>query len=86
MSVTRRCARSSIGAQYENSVCLQNREQVEWPMLCRFNSSMTIKEMTAVIDLCHAFGADKGVVWSRTSLGRLEYEVDPETGEIERLP
>lgn len=23
---------------------------------------------------------------TRTSLGRLEYEVDPETGEIERLP
>jgi hypothetical protein len=38
--------------------------------------------MTAVIDLCHAFGADKGVIWSRTSLGRMEYEVDPETGEI----
>ena len=32
-------------------------------------SAMSIKEMTAVIDLAHAFGADKGVVWSPTSLG-----------------
>ena len=50
--------------------------------LGRSTSAMTIKEMTAVIDLCHAFGADRGVVWSRTSLGRLECEVDQETGEI----
>jgi hypothetical protein len=33
-------------------------------------SKMTIKEMTAVIELCHAFGSDKGVNWSPTSLGR----------------
>ena len=33
-------------------------------------SGMTIAEMGAVIDLCHAFGADKGVNWSPTSLGR----------------
>ncbi len=33
-------------------------------------SDMTISEMTAVIDLGHAFGDDKGVVWSPTSLGR----------------
>lgn len=33
-------------------------------------SDMTIAEMTAVIDLCHAFGSDKGVRWRRTSLGR----------------
>ena len=32
-------------------------------------SDMTIAEMTAVIDLCHAFGADKDVQWSPTSLG-----------------
>ena len=32
-------------------------------------SAMTIAEMTAVIDLSHAFGTDKGVVWSPTSLG-----------------
>ena len=32
-------------------------------------SGMTIAEMIAVIDLSHAFGADKGVVWSPTSLG-----------------
>ena len=33
-------------------------------------SDMTIAEMTAVIDLAHAFGADKGVKWSETSIGR----------------
>ncbi len=43
-------------------------------------SEMTIPEMIAVIDLCHAFGADQGVRWSRTSLGR--DAVDAETGEI----
>lgn len=32
-------------------------------------SAMSIKDMTAVIDLSHAFGTDKGVVWSKTSLG-----------------
>ena len=32
-------------------------------------SAMSIKEMIAVIDLSHAFGTDKGVVWSKTSLG-----------------
>lgn len=47
----------------------------------RSTSDMTIKEMTAVIELCHAFGADQGVVWSPTSIGREEF-VDPETGEI----
>lgn len=36
----------------------------------RSTSQMTIKEMTAVIELCHAFGVDKGVNWSPTSLGR----------------
>jgi hypothetical protein len=33
-------------------------------------SDMTIAEMTAVIELAHAFGAGRGVNWSRTSLGR----------------
>lgn len=48
----------------------------------RSTSAMTIKEMVAVIDLCHAFGSDKGVQWSPTSLGRDAFAVDPETGEI----
>lgn len=43
-------------------------------------SEMTTAEMIAVIDLCHAFGADRGVVWSKTSLGR--QVVYQETGEI----
>ena len=30
-------------------------------------SKMSIKDMIALIDLCHAFGTDKGVVWSPTS-------------------
>ena len=47
----------------------------------RSTSQMTIKEMIAVIELCHAFGADKGVKWSKTSLGR---QWDMETGEIMR--
>jgi hypothetical protein len=33
-------------------------------------SDMTVQEMTAVIDLAHAFGDDRDVVWSATSLGR----------------
>lgn len=45
-------------------------------------SGMTIAEMIAVIDLCHAFGADKGVNWSPTSLGRDAMICDPDTGEI----
>jgi len=39
----------------------------------RSTSNMTIKEMTAVIDLCHAFGAERGVTWKQTSIG-VEYE------------
>ena len=35
----------------------------------RSTSEMTIPEMTAVIELCHAFGAEQGVKWSETSLG-----------------
>lgn len=45
-------------------------------------SHMTIKEMVAVIDLCHAFGSEQGVNWSPTSLGRDECAIDPESGEI----
>jgi NinB protein len=41
-------------------------------------SKMTIKEMTAVIDLCHAFGSQNDVNWSPTSLGR-------EVMDVERL-
>lgn len=48
----------------------------------RSTSTMTIREMVAVIDLCHAFGADQGVKWSPTSLGREAFAVDPETGEV----
>ena len=45
-------------------------------------SNMTIKEMIAVVDLCHAFGAHENVVWSKTSLGQGEYVIDQETGEV----
>ncbi len=50
----------------------------------RSTSQMTVKEMTAVIDLAHAFGAERGVKWSRTSLGRDDSpdDIDPETGEL----
>lgn len=44
-------------------------------------SDMTIAEMTAVIDLGHAFGDDKGVQWSPTSLGR-----DWPTGATRKKP
>jgi hypothetical protein len=43
-------------------------------------SKMTVAEMTELIELSHAFGADKDVKWSKTSLGR--DAIDPETGEI----
>lgn len=33
-------------------------------------SKMTVKQMAELIELAHAFGADKGVEWSPTSLGR----------------
>lgn len=33
-------------------------------------SRMTIRQMTELIELAHAFGAEKGVQWSPTSLGR----------------
>ena len=46
----------------------------------RSTSQMTVREMIAVIDLCHAFRTEQGVQWSPTSLGR--DAVDPETGEL----
>lgn len=46
-------------------------------------SDMTIREMIAVIDLCHAFGADQGVKWSKTSIpGDADKRIDQETGEV----
>lgn len=33
-------------------------------------SRMSVKEMTDLIDLAHALGSRKGVLWSPTSLGR----------------
>jgi hypothetical protein len=33
-------------------------------------SRMTVREMSDVIEFCHAFGAEKGVRFGRTSLGR----------------
>lgn len=33
-------------------------------------SKMTIRQMTELIELAHAFGTEKGVLWSETSLGR----------------
>lgn len=33
-------------------------------------SKMTVREMTELIDLAHAFGTQRGVEWSPTSLGR----------------
>lgn len=33
-------------------------------------SKMTVAEMRDLIELAYAFGAEKGVQWSRTSLGR----------------
>jgi hypothetical protein len=44
-------------------------------------SDMTIAGMTAVIELCHAFGSDQDVKWSKTSLGRNEW-ANQETGEV----
>lgn len=33
-------------------------------------SKLTKAEMSELVTLCHAFGDDRGVQWSRTSLGR----------------
>jgi hypothetical protein len=39
-------------------------------MLGERTSRMSIKQMTELIDLIHAFGNERGVQWSQTSLGR----------------
>lgn len=39
-------------------------------MLGKSTSRMGIKAMIDVIDFCHAFGDERGVSWSPTSLGR----------------
>ena len=38
-------------------------------------SEMSVKEMTAVIELCHAFGTEQNVEWSPTSLGVGAFEL-----------
>lgn len=40
----------------------------------RSTSQMSKAEMTAVIDLAHAFGDERGVIWSKTSLGRFSQD------------
>lgn len=39
-------------------------------MLGQRTSRMTVAEMAELITLAHAFGDERGVAWSRTSLGR----------------
>lgn len=39
-------------------------------LLGQRTSKMTVKQMTDLIDLAHAFGTQRGVEWSATSLGR----------------
>lgn len=39
-------------------------------MLGKSTSKMSIRQMVALIDFIHAFGAEQGVSWSVTSLGR----------------
>lgn len=39
-------------------------------LLGQRTSKMTVRQMTELIELAHAFGAEKGVQWSPTSLGR----------------
>lgn len=39
-------------------------------MLGERTSKMTVREMTELLDLAMAFGDERGVAWSRTSLGR----------------
>ena len=41
-----------------------------WVMLGQRTSKMTEAEMSELITLAHAFGDQRGVQWSRTSLGR----------------
>ena len=48
-------------------------------------SQMTIQEMTAVIEMAHAFGSEQGVKWSPASLGRWANEAERQnTGEVIR--
>jgi len=39
-------------------------------LLGQSTSKMTVREMKDLIDLAYAFGNERGVEWSRTSLGR----------------
>lgn len=39
-------------------------------LLGQSTSKMTVREMTSLIELAYAFGNERGVEWSRTSLGR----------------
>ena len=39
-------------------------------LLGQRTSKMTVRQMTELIELAHAFGGEKGVRWSPTSLGR----------------
>ena len=39
-------------------------------LLGQRTSKMTVRQMTELIELAHAFGAEKGVRWSPTSIGR----------------
>jgi len=39
-------------------------------LLGQRTSKMTVRQMTELIELAHAFGAQRGVEWSPTSLGR----------------
>ncbi|QDJ40308.1 recombination protein NinB [Bordetella hinzii] len=39
-------------------------------MLGQRTSRMSVRDMTQLIELAYAFGNEKGVEWSRTSLGR----------------
>ena len=46
-------------------------------------SQMSRAEMTAVIDMAHAFGTEQGVKWSPASLGRWANETERQsTGEV----
>ncbi|MDO9313377.1 MAG: recombination protein NinB [Burkholderiaceae bacterium] len=39
-------------------------------LLGQRTSLMIISEMSELVTICHAFGDERGVKWSRTSLGR----------------
>ncbi|WP_238925073.1 recombination protein NinB [Achromobacter insuavis] len=39
-------------------------------LLGQRTSKMSVKELTLLIELAYAFGNEKGIEWSRTSLGR----------------